>query len=207
MIPAPSLQFKCPHCGAVKPLCNLESGNTFDAMHWSDTKSDYPMMPEISGVQKCPECGKYYFLFDAKEVSSQESVEYSMATGTLNFVEAKEALEQLYEKASEHGKFLLRQYVLYAYNDLYRYDVLLPSKEVLEEPAEGRSFFIENCLAMAQMPQTIGTLKAELYREAGDFEKCIQVLDTLGPVEEYEQSVRERIREKALQGDTKVFQL
>lgn len=201
MIPAPSLQFKCPHCGAVKPLCNLESGNTFDGMHWSDTKSFYPMMPEISGVQKCYECGKYYFLFDAKEVSSQDSVEYSLDTGTLNFVEAKEALEQLYEKASEHGKFLLRQYVLYAYNDLYRYE------EGIEEPAEDRSFFIENCLAMAQMTQTIGTLKAELYREAGDFEKCIQILDTLGPVEEFEQSVRGRIREKALQGDTRVFQL
>ena len=70
MIPGPSLRKECPYCGQVKELLSLRSGNTFGATHWSDTKSIYPMLPENSQVQKCPGCGKYYFLSDAKTLPS-----------------------------------------------------------------------------------------------------------------------------------------
>ena len=48
------------------------------------------------------------------------------------------------------------------------------------------------------MPQTIPTLRAELYREMGEFEQCIEYLDTLEPASERENKIREMIREKAL---------
>ena len=42
-----------------------------------------------------------------------------MRTGELNFEEAREALEQLYESSDEKRRFILRLYVLYAFNDMY----------------------------------------------------------------------------------------
>lgn len=126
---------------------------------------------------------------------------YSCDTGTLNFTEAREALVELYDRSTPDRQFTLRLYVLYAFNDKFgRKEGETPSEDDLQ-------FFKENCLAMTGMSQTNGTLKAELYREIGDFNKCLQTLDTLEPAEDYEQSVRDRIREKALQGDSKVFKL
>ena len=72
MIPGPPLRKECPYCKAVKELMSLRSGNTFGGTHWSDTKRIYPMLPQNSDVQKCPECGKYYFLADAKTLPSGE---------------------------------------------------------------------------------------------------------------------------------------
>ena len=51
---------------------SLRSGNTIGGVHWSDTKKVYPMLPKNSDVQKCPGCGKYYFLADAKTLPSGE---------------------------------------------------------------------------------------------------------------------------------------
>lgn len=72
MIPGPPLRKECPYCQTVKELMSLVSGNTFSAEHWSDTKSIYPMLPTNSDVQKCPGCGKYYFLADAETLPSGE---------------------------------------------------------------------------------------------------------------------------------------
>ena len=66
MIPGPALRKECPYCKEVKELMSLRSGNTIGGEHWSDTKKVYPMLP------KCPGCGKYYSLADAKTLPSGE---------------------------------------------------------------------------------------------------------------------------------------
>lgn len=126
---------------------------------------------------------------------------YSSDTGALNFNEAKAALEQLYDGSSEDRRFLLRLLVLYTYNDIYRY---VPAGTTVKHD-ENRPFFIENCRAMTEMAEAGGTLRAELFREIGDFEMCLQTLDSLAPAVGYESSVRERIRDKALNSDSTVF--
>ena len=55
-----------------------------------------------------------------------------MKTGELNFEEAREALEQLYESSNEQRRFVLRLYVLYAFNDKYL-DSLEPVKDYENE--------------------------------------------------------------------------
>jgi phage FluMu protein Com len=72
MIPGPALRKECPYCKEVKELMSHRSGNTFRGTHWSDTKKEYPMLPKNSDVQKCPGCGKYYFLADAKTLPPGE---------------------------------------------------------------------------------------------------------------------------------------
>ena len=125
-----------------------------------------------------------------------------MKTGELNFEEAREALEQLYESSNEQRRFVLRLYVLYAFNDKYGrkgLEYLLNCEDYL--------YFIENCKEMIKMDQTNSTLRAELYREIGEFDQCIQYLDSLEPVGEYENQVRERIRKQALNQNRMVFAL
>ena len=116
-----------------------------------------------------------------------------MITGALTFEQAREALDQLYESSNEERRFILRLYVLYAFNDKY-----IRSGHQHSCKSEDYNYFVENCKEMLKMPQTIPTLRAELYREMGEFEQCIEYLDTLEPAGEHENRIREMIREKAL---------
>ena len=125
-----------------------------------------------------------------------------MRTGTLNFQEAREALEQLYESSELKRRFTLRLYVLYAYNDMYGRSGVIPL-----DGSEDQLFFEENCRELIKMERTIPTLRAELYREIGEFDKCIEYLDSLEPAGEHENKVREQIKERALIGDRTVFRL
>ena len=125
-----------------------------------------------------------------------------MRTGDLNFEEAREALEQLYESSNEKRRFILRLYVLYAFNDKYGREGL---KYLLD--CEDYLYFVENCREMIKMEQTNSTLRAELYREIGEFDRCVQYLDSMEPAGEYENQVREQIRQRALDQDRMVFAL
>ena len=125
-----------------------------------------------------------------------------MRTGDLNFEEAREALEQLYESSNEKRRFILRLYVLYAFNDKYGREGL---KYLLD--CEDYLYFVENCREMIKMEPTNSTLRAELYREIGEFDQCVQYLDSLEPAGEYENQVREQIRQRALDQDRMVFAL
>lgn len=125
-----------------------------------------------------------------------------MRTGELNYQEAKEALEQLYESANADRRFVLRIYVLYAFNDEYARKGL----KYLEDSEDYR-YFVENCREMIKMSQTNPTLRAELYHEIGEFEQCVKYLDSIEPVTGYENEVREQIRKRALNGDRMVFAL
>ena len=125
-----------------------------------------------------------------------------MRTGALNFQEAREALEQLYESSELKRRFTLRLYVLYAYNDMFGRSGVIPL-----DGSEDQLFFEENCRELIKMERTIPTLRAELYREIGEFDKCIEYLDSLEPAGEHENKVRELIKERALIGDRTVFRL
>ena len=125
-----------------------------------------------------------------------------MRTGELNFEEARDALEQLYESSDEKRRFILRLYVLYAFNDKYGREGLMYPLD-----CEDYFYFVENCKEMIKMQQTNPTLRAELYREIGEFDQCVKYLDSLEPVKEYENEVRTKIRERALAEDRIVFTL
>lgn len=128
-----------------------------------------------------------------------------METGELDFYEMREAFRQRYEQADSKRRFLLRMYVLYSYNDMfYRYANELAPVSPTEED---RAFFEENCRELIRMEQTDDTLKAELMRESGDFQGCVDFLERLGPADEYELKVREKIDDRACINDSTVFEI
>lgn len=202
MIPGPPLGKECPHCGEVKALVTLISGNTFGAICWSDSKTFYPMLPSPSNVQKCSKCGKYYFLSDANTVPTDKDPYETPTIGELDFKEAKEALRQLYDSSDERNRFILRSYVLYAFNDLYG-----RNGSPYREDSEDYQYFVENCREMIKMSHTSSTFRAELYREIGEFEECLTYLDSLDPGSDVENEIREKIRQRAVNKDKIVFTL
>lgn len=107
----------------------------------------------------------------------------------------------LYDESDEDRRFTLRTYVVYAYNDKY-------CRVSDETPTDIEAMlFKNNCLKLAEMTMTEGTFKAELFREAGEFQLCIDTLDSLSPTEEFEMKVRDLIREHAENEDAKVFKI
>ena len=98
MTPGKARFMICPHCGGEKEVLSLMSANTFDGHQWSDTRSKYPMRPQLSFIQKCPHCGKYFFV-DTARSRYDESKWSNLDTGELGYDESLEAYGQLYDAA------------------------------------------------------------------------------------------------------------
>ena len=168
MLPANATLLRCPHCGAQKEVLSLMSGNTFHATLWSDTKYIAPMLPRVSPVQRCPECGKY-FIYDQSVIAGQ-SDGYSSNQGNLPLEYLKEALAQLQPSGIDEQN--LRFFILWGFNDRYGQT---PQPEI---PLEEWNYHMDNVQHLLAMMDTNPLMSSELYREIGEFDKCIQILTT-----------------------------
>jgi hypothetical protein len=195
MLPGNCILASCPHCGEKKELLQLLSGNTFGAVLWSDAKQVAPMLPRVSDVQKCPACGHYFFLSEAK---TEEGDDYSFETGKLSFDEAVEAFCEL-NGCSDDELENLSVVVAWAFNDIIR--------EKRTPTPEQYAKFKDIISSTLEHPKFVGNelLKAELYREIGEFEKCLNILSEYTPEESFLAVIKEKIIEKAKERDSKVF--
>ena len=168
MLPAHASLLRCPHCGAKKEIMQLASGNTFNSTLWSDTKHIAPMMPSVSYVQRCPECGKYFFR--TREVYAGTSNSYGGQDGKLPLEYLKEALTQLQPTGDNERS--LRIYILWAFNDRYG------NAEQSAIPSAEWEYHLDNVYHLLQM-ELDTMFRAELLREIGEFEQAIQLLESL----------------------------
>ena len=192
----------CPFCGKEKEIMSLVSGNTFDSELWSDNKQIAPMQPEISYVQKCPHCGKYYIIRRQIVKSAKEG--YSFEQGLLTFPEMKEAFAQLSEEGfidkKEEGN--VRMMLHHAYNDYYyRYD---HKKDVQEDD---KKLFRENGLWLIKNLLTDNVMKAEFYREIGDMETAKNILDSVVVEDDFLKQIVSSIRERLEINNSEVFKI
>lgn len=201
MLPANSLVVKCPHCGGEKELLQLMSGNTIGAKQWSDSKQIYPMMPRISPVQKCLECGRYYLWSRLSNEDVHVGDDYSFETGWLSFEQAMEASQDIDSPSNEELR-VLAIITVWAYNDIVRNG---------EDPSElQRTMFVDYVSKVLSNHDVFAgdlILLSELYREIGNFDKCISILDTFVPGNDFEKSIISSIVEKAKGRDDKVFEI
>lgn len=214
MIPGPPLTAECPKCGDEKKLMSLISGNTFGAVQWSDMYMHATMLPRLSPVQKCHGCGGYFLLSKAK-MSHTDDDEYSSETGRLSFEEMKEALLKL-EKDSLNleEEFALRMEFLHRYNDAFRnYDDETDEDDTEDffwkHSDEDKRLNHRNLMALiAMMDETDNDrlpLIAELYREAGEFEKCISIMKVYQPDSGFMRNLAEIEISKAEGNNDKIF--
>jgi predicted RNA-binding Zn-ribbon protein involved in translation (DUF1610 family) len=191
----------CPFCGKEKQVMSLVSGNTFGAELWSDNKQIAPMLPEISYVQKCPDCGKYYIKARQEVRFAKEG--HSFEQGILSFLEMKEAYSQLMgDGLSEKEEINVRMMLHHAYNDYY-----YRSEEKPEIEQEDKRLFHDNGLWLIENLLKDGVLKAEFYREIGEFDIANGILDSLDIEDGFLKQVASIIREKLDASDCAVFKI
>ena len=201
MIPATPNILKCPHCGGLSRLSSIISGNTCGMVQWSDTKRYTPMLPSISTVQKCPSCEKYFFYERGLIVGTCESYGNS-SWGHLSYASLKDALEQLQPTGDKEIK--LRIMILHGYNDYYGGcpGTKLPS----DAPANERIYFEKNARRLIELMPENKVFCAELYRELGEFEQALAILNNI-TADGYMAQIVEQLKERALMNDSSVFVL
>lgn len=180
MIPGPANILSCPFCGGTKEVMSLVSGNTFGGTVWSDTRREYPMLPEVSPVQQCPHCKKYYFIEQAKREYSKDpesEMRSFMKLGNLSFQELKEAINQMESLSlSKMQRWILNHQYFMAYNDAFRRQ---PETVAFPPSEEDKAFYlqvIEELLDGIDHSADYELFHAELLRETGRFEEAKEVL-------------------------------
>lgn len=201
MFPANARILTCPHCQGKKEVMQLLSGNTFGAELWSDSKEDAPMLPQVSYVQKCPHCGKYFLM--SSQATRETGDDWSMELGELTYDEMKEALGIFHNSSAycmiPKTELSWRLTLLWVANDHY-------GRKGLELPEEDRELIWDNIRRL--IPRVKDTLlKAELKREIGLFDEAIQTLENHNFSSEWEQEIARGIITHAKDKDTKVFKL
>ena len=194
MIPTYCKLVLCPHCGGKKEIIQLMSGNTFGAVLWSDSKEIAPMFPRVSPVQKCPTCGHYFFL---NEAQIEEGDTYSSEEGWLSFDDAIEAFHELND--DKNRLELLTIIVVWAFNDMLRQEGS-PTQEQYEVFRTTVSSSLKHSILSNSK-----LLRAELYRELGDFNECICVLDEYVPENDFLAGIKTSIIDRAQKQDVRVF--
>jgi len=205
MLPANAKIVKCPFCGEKKELLNLASGNTCGARHWSDQKMIAPMLPQVSPVQKCPACGKYYLEYNQPY---KEGDGWSSERGELSYQQWKEAYAQLQseKRITKKDLQIVRHQLIQAFNDdYYRYDADAA-------PAEEETYFVNviyEYIDDCSWNKNNILFKAELYREADEMSKCAEVLSkiSLEKLQDYEAKIYKEIESRMKNGDKKVFRI
>ena len=196
MLPAFCKLAVCPHCRGKNEIFQLISGNTCDAMLWSDMRQLAPMLPRVSPIQKCSFCGHYFYLREAKFENGNT---YSSELGWLTFEEAVEAYSELYD--TEISKLeLLTKIVVWAFNDNIRHSEIEAEPEHLDllrkiiVKSLGQPIFIGNPL-----------FRSEMYREIGEFDKCLAILNDYTPEDDFQAKIKEMMIAKAHNKESRVF--
>lgn len=180
MIPGPPNILGCPFCGGEKQVMSLVSGNTFGGTVWSDTRRHYPMLPEVSPIQRCPHCGKYFFIEQAKSVrpSGRDPDRVGGGSlGTLSYAELKEARRQMDSLSlTAMQRWVLNHELLMAYNDEFRRH---PGEGAAVPTADDEALCaltIRELLDGIDRSADYELYHAELLREAGRFDEARTVV-------------------------------
>lgn len=179
MIPGPANILSCPFCGGTKEVMSLASGNTFGGTVWSDTRRNYPMLPEVSPIQKCPHCKKYYFIEQAKSEYSKDPDSEMRSfgkLGELTYQELKEAKKQMESLSlTKMQRWILNHQLFMAYNDMYRRK---PEGLVSQSEEDKISFIqvVEELLDGIDQSDDYELFHAELLRETGRYDEAAEIL-------------------------------
>ena len=177
MQPGPANILTCPHCGGKKEVMSLMSGNTCRVTVWTDTRRDYPMLPQVSPIQRCPDCGKYYFLDQCESKYDEDINSWSMELGKLNYGDLKLAYEQLSkENLTDLQRWILNHEFFMSYNDCFR---RYPEKVAFPPSDEEKGMFlsiIRDLLHNIDTSTDYELFHSELLRESRQFDEAKAVL-------------------------------
>lgn len=162
---------KCPKCSKiVMKHSEMTSFNNFGAVYWSDTKrTDIYFPPKIV---KCPKCEEYFYTNKNYTKASKSKIKKLKDSSkfALSFDDYIKAFDGIENKRSAY------MYIITSYNDLYR-NGRIEEAEVKERKNAFKEKATEFISTLDDADANDRILIAELYREMGEFDKCIKMLE------------------------------
>ncbi len=207
----------CPHCNQLYKNRIVSSYNTVISKYFSDGHQDGLMIPNFICIVKCFNkiCGQFFNITQAKEIgvwsNDNDSLipeEWSTAIALYEYgIDIKE-LEEALETDFVHdqkNEIQLRTILLRRYNDLIR-------EKLNKSYSRDENAVVNNIERLIKVlnnnHEEDGKLfLAELYREKGDFDTCIKLLNEINTKNENEREIIEKIYSQAKVKDNGVFNI
>lgn len=197
---------ECPKCRALLVQQTMVSGNTFGARFWTDGKMVALMLPDQPWLVKCPKCGTLFWIDEAKKLGEQNS--WDKGKKWLNAVQPglpseKDFLSVLTKnKVSQKKELYVRRHAWWLANDAFRTNSA--AKFSYSSAQEKNIQTLAGLLDETDPDQRI--MKAEAFRELGQFQECIKLLSNSFKDQEHAK-VAGFIRELAMQKSRLVHEI
>jgi len=207
----------CPFCTQTYKKIVIASFNTFDIKPYSDGYVDGNIpQSHFPSVIKCinKKCGQFFTLKEPKVIAEIGKDEYDteewkqaqhLSSYKIEISELYEALVNDFCNNPENEK-TVRLLLLRKLNDIFRENRKYQLSEI-----EAKNYIsnIDKLIRFSQddLSASGKIFLAELYREKGDFNSCIEILNTVTSEDENEKIVKEKVYSQAKVRDNKVFNL
>lgn len=162
----------------------IASGNNFGARYWTDGKVDASMLPLTPSAVRCPHCHALLWVSSLKEVGEIPGPrgfgvprpEYDNSFDALPFIEKLEADDYL--MAIRKGEFSKDQeaYLRTMYWRLMN-DSRRRSQTSIALSADEQTNLRSLLQLVIETDEPSRLIRAEIYRELGEFEECANALD------------------------------
>ncbi|MFD2202798.1 hypothetical protein [Shivajiella indica] len=187
MLPGSTNVYLCPNCSKSILQWTLASANGIGAKYFSDGRVKAPYFPETLRITRCGDCGTIFWLDresivdefeddDFREEDARKSAHYQEYGIWAEELDKEGWVKAIQEKVYRNPKeeVYLRKKLLWCLNDLF-----LVSYGILE--TVNSTLYLENASNLIKVlednSQKDLLLMAELHRNLGDFESCLEVLD------------------------------
>lgn len=181
MLTGPTYVYECPQCGNLLTNSSLESGNSMGAEYFSDGKVFAPMLPEFPDLTKCKKCDHIFWLSKLEEIgryqwSDEVNPQWESADMAM-YLEINDLYRAIRGGIAEtkEEELNIREQIWRAYNDRIR------NGEPIFQDANDEALWKENVTTLLalfdQSDRNEKLMIAEIYRNLGEFEKSISILN------------------------------
>lgn len=211
-MPEPKYIYQCPNCDNRISRESLSSGNTIGAQSYSDGKMIAPMLPEIPSITICSKCNNIFWIDKAKVVAEigpfrpfRTQSEENLNAEEARFLTIDEYLMSIDKKVFSKRKEekYLRISLWQAYNDRVR-----DGKDLFKTETEKSNWLMNvnrllELLNYENLNERI--MIAELNRNLGNFEKCLEVIDSIESTDL--ERLKTQFKNECLKKNTSVFEI
>jgi len=176
----------CPHCAAAARLFELNSGNTFGAITWTDGWMDAPMLPRPPRITRCPGCRRIFWVGLAQQIGFALAGESPEAAASpwveapyLEPLDEAACFEALRDGLGEKGdlELELRVFTWWRGNDAFREPQHPPGHPSSPDAIAN----IERMIEMtAEGDEDLLLFRAEAQRHLGRFDEARATLNGVG---------------------------
>jgi hypothetical protein len=209
MLPNLTHVYQCPTCDNLLSRGSRISDNTYGVKHYSDAIRVAPMFPDYPQLTICPKCNTIFWLNIRIEVGKYENGENinekwkdAEQAKLLTIYECFTAMETL-NFTQIGAEVFIRLHIWWGFNDRARNGEALFNSETDEKLWLGNINRLLEILDINDDNDLI--FMAELHRNLGNFEKCLEILNLVDGTEF--NWLKPKYIKECNDKNTKVFQL